>query len=414
MARSRGPVIQNPKSKIQNPKWLCVVALLVLASAGCAASQPLLSGVRLTRPLISPDGSGRTSATELHYALGRPARVNLALESPAGERVLLRRDEPRPVSGSYVFRFDGSYELPDDSAQRRVIADGQYRLVLEARDAAGQADQAAAEVQVQGADTAAPQIERLQAQPALLTPNFDARDDVAYVGYRLSKAATAAHYVADERGAKVWIGPSQWRAAGEYSESWNALVRGRPVPNGTYQFVVRAEDEAGNVSVARTPIQVALAGLPQARILSVSFGPHKLMLGELLRVEVRVRNVGEVTLHTQGPDPGYTYSSYDNYFSIEDRALVDKAGRWRVGVDWAGSPGSIGGKYPYRWGFGKDLEPGEEATVVGFIRLQHEDQRARFGDNPDYHKTWFFAALVQEGVAVHQDRVGGTEIQVSF
>lgn len=404
-------------SAVKAPHWLLPLAvplLLGLLAAGCSLAQPLLSDVRLSRGVIAPDGSALEGATDLHYTLAHPARVNLYLETSAGQRIDLRHDEPRPVAGSYLFRFDGSYELPDDPAQRRVVANGAYRLVIDAQDTTGPGAQAGVDLRVEGADTVVPQIEALRSQPAVVTPDFDGRDDVAYVSYRLAKPATVAHFVIDASGAKRWIGPSQRRAAGEYSEGWNALVSGQPVSDGSYQFVVRAEDTAGNVSMARTPLQVASAGRPQARILSVSFGPRKLVLGELLRVEIRVRNVGAVPLRTQGPDPGYTYSSYDNYFSIEDRNLVDKAGRWRLGVDWAGSPGSMGGKYPYRWGFGKDLQPGEETTVVGYVRIEHEDQRALFGDRPDYHKMWFFAALVQEGVAVHQDRVGGTEIEVSF
>lgn len=399
------------RSHSVHPHWLIG---LLLWTVGCAAAQPLLSGVRITRPLISPNGSAANTAAQVEYALGRPARVDLYLTTLAGERVYLRRDEPRPTAGQYVFRFDGSHELPDDPLQRRVIPDGRYQLVLVARDATGRVDQATMPVDVRGADTDGPRLELLQARPDRLTPNFDGVDDVAHVSYRLTKAARVAHWVLDEGGVRHWMGPTQRRAAGEYAESWNALVRGRPLPDGRYSFIVRAEDEAGNITVARSPILVESAGLPRARILEVNFSPRRVMLGELLRVEIRVRNEGQAPVRSHGPDPGFTYSSFDNYFSIADATLVDKAGFWRVGVDWAGSPGTIGGKYPYRWGFGKDLEPGQETTVVGHIRLEHEDQRARFGDNPDYHRMIFFAAVVQEGVAVHQDRVGQTEITVGF
>ena len=40
---------------------------------------------------------------------------------------------------------------------------------------------------------------------------------------------------------------------------------------------------------------------------------------------MRVKNTGDVPLRTQGPDPGYTYSTNDSYSSIEGGALTDKA-----------------------------------------------------------------------------------------
>lgn len=396
------------------PALVTLLVALGLAGLACLPWEPLLSEVHLSRAAISPDGRGAAPAAELHYTLARSARVDVYLAPGQGERVYLRRDEPRPTGGSYVFRFDGTHPLPDDPLQRRVVPDGRYRLVVEARDAGGHVEQAAREVVVEGGDTAPPAIERLIASPERLTPDFDGVDDVAHISYRLTKAARVGHSVVDEAGGRRWIGQTQRRSPGEYSENWNALARGSPLPDGRYLFQVRAEDEAGNVTIGRVPILVQAAGLPRARILDLAFSPRRLTLGDLLRVEARVRNEGTVTLRTQGPDPGYTYSSYDNYFSIAEGTLVDKAGRWRVGVDWAGSPGAFGGKYPYRWGFGKDLAPGEETTVVGYIRVLHEDQRARFGDRPDYHRMIFFGALVQEGVAIHQDRVGQTEISLSF
>jgi hypothetical protein len=396
------------------PVAAAVLAALVLLATGCTGRDGLLTDVQVSRSSFTPDGSP-TAFTELRYSLAGPARVDVVLSpQEEGEPVYLRRDESRPVAGSYVFRFDGSYPLPDDTAQRRLVKDGRYRLAVHARDAGGRVDQAEAEVEVLGVDPRAPEVQELSAQPTRITPDFDGVDDVAHLSFRLTKAAEVSAYVLDEAGGRRWTGPTAPRTPGAYAETWNALQRGRPLPPGRYQFVVRAEDEAGSVSLARVPITVESSGLPAARILEVSFSPRRLIVGDLLRIEMRVRNEGSVPLRTHGPDPGYVYSSYDNYFSIENRTLVDRAGFWRVGVDWAGAPGTFGGKYPYRWGFGKDLAPGEEVTVVGSIRIEHQDQRAFFGDRPDFHRMIFFGALVQEGVAVHQDRVGQTEISLSF
>ena len=61
-----------------------------------------------------------------------------------------------------------------------------------------------------------------------------------------------------------------------------------------------------------------------------------------------------------------------------------------------------GATYPYRWGFGRDLDPGEEAIIHGCVRLLN-----------DQDKLVFFAGLVQENVAIHGAGAGLVRVQVS-
>src|SRR5439155_4678491 len=111
----------------------------------------------------------------------------------------------------------------------------------------------------------------------------------------------------------------------------------------------------------------------------------------------------DTILSTQGPDSGYTYTSYDSFGSIEDGEFVDRAGLWRAGVDWAGAPVSGGARYPYRWGFGHDLQPGEEVEITGAVQVWHH-----------ITKMFFVAGIIQEGNRIVDDGVGRAQVEVSF
>jgi hypothetical protein len=390
-------------------KLLAALALTLLA--GCTSGLPL---VRLTagRDTVAADGLG--APAPLSYSLARPAAIDLYVVGDDGQRLYLRKDERRPAGDSYQYLFDGTYPLPDDPEERRVLPDGSYRLVLEARTAGGQQQDAEARITVRNADTTPPGISDLAAYPPVISPNFDGQDDAAAITYRLTERASVALYAVDDQARRVYVGPRVPREPGEYRELWDGLDNKQaPLPSGTYELVVRASDAAGNVSVARVPIQLASTGRPEARLIDVSFSPRQLPSGGTLRARLTVRNTGDTVLRTQGPEPGFLYSSYDTYASILDRQFVDRAGVWRVGVDWAGSPSGAVSKYPYRWGFGRDLAPGEEATVEGLIRLDHgplQDRRA----GPPNNRVYLYAGLIQENMAFFDDQVGGTWIELGY
>ena len=321
---------------------LGAVALLPVLLVGCVAAQPLLPHAALSRATLTPSSSDRV---QFSYTLARPARVTLTLELPNGERVPLRTDELRPAAGTYVYPFDGTYPSPEDPEERRVLPDGSYRLILEARDAAGQRQTVTADVTIRGAEVAPPSVENLTAFPPTISPNFDGLDDVTALTYRLTKRARVFASATDGSGRRVYLGTQELLEPGEYREVWDGTVNDRPLPDGEYQFSIRATDLAGNVTVARVPVTVVGSGRPDARILRVSFSPRRVMVGEELRVEATVKNVGSVPLRTQGPPPNHLYSSFESFSAIANGQFVDRVGLWRLGVDWAGSPGATGSKY---------------------------------------------------------------------
>ncbi|PMP79179.1 MAG: hypothetical protein C0183_15005, partial [Roseiflexus castenholzii] len=79
---------------------LTLIVLLLLSS--CAA-RPLLGDVTLSANELRPTGAGET--VTITYAIGRPARVTVALVDDGGTRYTLRRDEPRaPSTEPYALR----------------------------------------------------------------------------------------------------------------------------------------------------------------------------------------------------------------------------------------------------------------------------------------------------------------------
>ena len=146
-----------------------------------------------------------------------------------------------------------------------------------------------------------------------------------------------------------------------------------------------------------TPTRTATPGSARLTITGVRFSPISLTSGDLLQVEIGVRNDSGVTALTQGPAPGFTYNEGD---TPNSRGYAEIGGRWRVGVDFTGRSSGVT-DHPYRWGLGADLAPGASVTVTGYIRLTTP------------RTTTYWVGLVQETVRWQQDNIGTTSITVS-
>ncbi len=128
---------------------------------------------------------------------------------------------------------------------------------------------------------------------------------------------------------------------------WAGLVR---------ELIAWLQDRQGEQTIAVKPGIIT--------ITSATLAPNTISAGNLLNVSITVRNDSGETLLTQGPDPGFIYDEGDTFRS---RGFVETLDSFRVGVDFDGRSGV---DYPYRWGLGAPLAPGETRTITGAIRLR--------------------------------------------
>ncbi len=382
-----------------------LLALAVLASGCLASDGPLLSDVSAGPPPVSPGLRNPANHLVVGYRLGTPAEVSAYVQGADGRSWPVYEREPRTVTGPYQLSLDGTVPGPGEH-DRRTLPDGTYTVVLRA-DSGDRHQQVDVPYSVQGADTTPPELQNVQIFPDRLSPNADAVDDLAQVSYVVTKNAKTTPFAdlvaPDGRRKRMWTGEATNVEAGEQRLQWDGMQSGVPVPDGQYEFGLRAVDAAGNATEVRRALVVEAGGVPQAKIVRAQLSPTQVVRGGQVCLDVTVRNIGQTVLRSEGPDPGYVYNSFDTYASIASHQYVEQAGFWRIGLDWAGSADTTGARYPFRWGFGKDLAPGQEVAVHGCVQVNDE------------HRTMvFFAALLQENVAVHESGTALTKVQVTW
>jgi hypothetical protein len=249
-----------------------------------------------------------------------------------------------------------------------------------------------------------PTLGDLTLRPEVISPNGDAVDDVAELTFRTEQTATISVRLTNAKGTETLVFAPEEKGRGEQNVVLNGQdLLGQTLPDGVYTITLQLQDRAGNRTQAQRALTVQGGGKPDIDILKVEITPRQIMLGNSIEVSVTVKNTSNVPLRTQGPDRGYTYTTNDSYSSVEGSKWADRAGLWRVGVDWDGNSGGAAYRYPFRWGFGKTLMPGETVTTGGKVTILKQER-----------KMWFFAGVLQEGVQIVRDRLGITAVDVSF
>lgn len=397
-------------------RFLLILLLAALLPA-CQSSQ-LLSNVSVSAPLLEPTRTNET--VTISYQLSRPAQVSVYLQGDGGQRYLLRDQELRQASPDpYTLRFDGTAPTDDPVLRRRLLPAGSYTVVVEAAGTDGSTGRGEQPLAIEGSDVPLPDIAGLVVFPTTISPNADAIDDVAEITYQMPVTATVTITITSPDGKDTYplIADVEQEPIA-HRQVWNGRTPdGRVLPDGMYTYTIRAQDRYGSLVERTVPITIQGAGQPEATITYTYMAPQSLMLGDVFTVTMRVKNTGTVPIRTYGPPSGYEYNTQEVFSSIEESRYAAKSGGfWRIGVDWDANSGGAAKRYPYRWAlsprppeqwavpFVEDLLlPGEEAEIIGRIKI--EQQETRMG---------FYVGLIQDGVGFFQDRSGRTIINVGF
>lgn len=395
---------------------LFAAALLVLVAA--CGNTLLLTNMTITPDTISPRPGAPNRATKINYSLSRPADVSVYLVNETGKYVL--RENQSRVAGDYEILFGGSVD-------NKTLGDGTYQVIIEARDENGATESKPGTLTIVDADTSLPEMQSFTVFPQEFTPNQDGLDDRVIIRYYLTKPALVTVYLTDgktkypidEKKETTLLTEDKLSEVGPHEYDYDAGIDrlAPPPPDGAYTIVAEAVDANGNMVREERPLTIKDGGTPRAAIIGSAgdWDPTVVPLGETVFFTVTVKNVGTVPIRTKGPEPGFVYTTSQNFSVVEE---FEEPGIWRLGVDSEGN--SIGRQYPYRWQLGTDAEltqveregktiyylmPGQVVTISGGVKIT---------DKPPKVDPFYWFGLVQEQVRIVEDRVEPTRITVDF
>jgi hypothetical protein len=362
--------------------------------------------------------------------------VSIYFVDEEGERHYFRKERPRSASKeTYHAVFGGAIEIPSKGnlpSEARVLPDGKYTWVIEARDEGEHTEKVEGEFFIEEADRTLPMLEGFSVFPKVFTPNRDGIDDRVRINYDLAEKAKVKVYLLDEEGRKYPIPEEEGVLSrikpgepGPHTHDYEGGVDlgAPPPPDGVYLVVGVAEDIVGNRVVVTDTLTIKDGGVPMATILNlevefytdetnIEFPTIAVPLGGTLYFTATVENYSDTPIRTTGPPPGTAYTSRQNFSTL---GWHKSDGAWRFGINFEENPSE---PYPFRWSLGKPdelkavvkgddtfyyLMPGQRVQITGSIRILDEPPR-----NPYY----FWAGLIHEGVEIVQNYIDPILISV--
>ncbi len=386
---------------------ILVLLAVLLGISACSSlfAAPMLFGVTIDPPVIAPNSDSVRNEARLQYNLGQRSDVKVTLSGPNGFQQVLREQTRAP--GSYEIRFNGAVGSDD---HQRVIPDGRYTFLVQARDQSGRQEQHQVDLTVENAETAAPEISDVAANLDTISPNGDGIEDEMTLSFGVSKKATVMLYLTGDADESYYMLYPPKEKEGLQAYLFDGHDNGEKLlQDGRYTFHIRAWDKAGNVSEVTHPITIDQGGIPRLDIIEAKFSPQAVPLGGTVHVRITVRNTGNAIVRSSpadgiGPPPGTLYTTDQSFATWQDEKRTplyyERPGTWRVGISWTNAPPP---PVPIRWSLGKDLAPGEEATITGDVQVL---QRTR--------EIYFSAWVVQEGIGFPGEGRAQTKVTISY
>ncbi len=369
--------------------WL---SLFLLACASTDTSRALVE-LDVQPATLQANGAG---AVSIRYHLARQSIVSVALRSTDGETYLLR-DRVARGPGTFSFSFRGAIA-------GRVLPNGRYEVVATAQGSeAEEAIERRQPLTIVNADTEPPVIADLHVSPAVVSPNQDGVDDRLTIGFTVAEPVSVhvRLLVGDE---PRWLIEDGAAEPGLVQVSWPPPLRHAPqlnqaienLPAGPAELEVAVTDPAGNRSVERQSIVLGESGIPQAQLSDVEITPAVVMTGGTISVSATITNTGAVTLRAAPPGPTIYAWGED----APTRGYIAGTGTVRWGVEFSLNRSGIA--YPFRWGLGRDLAPGESVAITGKIQVS---------DDFPLEPVQLWVGIIHENNRVLADKRGITRLE---
>jgi hypothetical protein len=211
------------------------------------------------------------------------------------------------------------------------------------------------------------------------------------VGVAFLGSYSTAYFNADSEAAFAGAIASSFRSLDPFGSSFFA---DKTLPNICAHRDCLPTECPGNYGYRQLPnLRDAVARWrgtprPQAQLTFARF-TSEADAQDIVRFEIEVWNNSKTRLETQGPEPGFIYDETQHSGTI---GQLGQYNRWRIGVDFADN--LTGKSYPFRWGLGAPLEPGERRLITGQIELLQPK------------RSIWWASLIQEGVAIRTELFG--------
>lgn len=187
------------------------------------------------------------------------------------------------------------------------------------------------------------------------------------------------------------------------------LLAAQTVKNekGSLRLAMRAPGDTTTIDVGpaqlgNIPLDDLLGDVDQPMvptdlvIVSAAFRERILPSGGVLEFTATVKNVSDRTIKSSDEaPPEYVYTQGIAYDTL---GFFPEKNTYRIGLNVSGAYPT---QFPYRWGLGRDLEPGESIDVVGSVRLTQPTAGTRY---------WL--GIIQEPSIVTQDGVSVADITV--
>ncbi|HZY44858.1 MAG TPA: hypothetical protein VFF70_08930 [Anaerolineae bacterium] len=90
-----------------------------------------------------------------------------------------------------------------------------------------------------------PLLAKASFTPDTVSPNGDNQADATLVHYELSSDANLSIYFESRAGQKYFFRQDQFRSTGAYDVLFGGVIDGQLLPDGQYQWIVEAKDQAG-------------------------------------------------------------------------------------------------------------------------------------------------------------------------